>query len=434
MACFFGLSTRISKIGWRNQEFRLIHTDELMEWAPFISDITPFLGGIGAFVLGYVLTPVIIDVSHEKNLFDDPSDERKLHTTTVPNLGGISIFAAVFLVFTLSGYALQPWSPYLAAGLTILFFSGIKDDILVIDPVKKLMLQMLAVGALIAGGDLVITNLGGVFGFHEISYGAGAALTFFTMIVVLNAYNLIDGIDGLAGGIGIIASAFFGWWFWEAGMMSHAILSFILTGSLIAFMIYNFQPASIFMGDTGSQIVGYLLAFLSVSFVKTGVAAGPGVYFSDIVPVLVLSVLIVPLYDTLRVFIMRAFNGESPFTADRRHVHHQLIDMGFSHRASCYILYAYNLLIIGLTLLLAQLEINVLLAAVLGITTLLFPTVQLKRKLLSAMGIRMPSRRQIQVLELKYGMPPKRYTNFNDNDHSNGHEHAGRNREEEVAV
>lgn len=378
-----------------------------MEALFVLEEAVPLLVAIGAFAITYGLIPSIIDVSHLKHLFDDPEDERKLHVSAIPNLGGVAIFAAVFIVFAVSGYALQPWSPYLAAGLTLLFFSGLKDDILVIDPYKKLLIQILAVLLLMVGGNMVITNMGGIFGLHEIAYEAGFGLTFFTMIVVLNAYNLIDGIDGLASGVGAIASLFFGWWFWEAGMMAQSVFAFIIAGSLLAFLRFNFQPASIFMGDTGSQVVGYSLAFLAVAFVEAGVTSPVEVPYQEAVPVLVLSVLIVPLYDTLRVFLFRALRGESPFKADRRHVHHQLIDMGFSHRAACYILYAYTFGIIGMTLTLSWMGVNALLAVVLFTTVLLFPTTRIKRRLLKRLGINMPSRRQIQVMEMKYGMSPK---------------------------
>jgi len=367
----------------------------------------PVIVCVGAFIIAFRAIDVVIDVSHLKNLFDDPLEKRKVHGDPIPHLGGIGIFAAIFISFSLSGFAAQHWAPYLAAGLTLLLFSGIKDDILVIDPNKKLFIQIAAVLALMIGGNLVITDMGGIFGVESIPYAAGFGLTFFTMIVVINAFNLIDGIDGLAGGIGVLASAFLGWWFWDVGMMSHATLSLTLTGALLAFLWYNFQPASIFMGDTGSQIVGYLLAFLAVTFVKTGVTATGSVPFQNAVPVLALSVLIVPLYDTLRVFLVRLVNGKSPFDADRQHVHHQIIDFGFSHSVACYILYSYTLGIIGLSLVLSGLNVNIILGAVLLTTVLLFPTTYLKRKLVKSIGFDMPSSRHVKVFERKYGMHPR---------------------------
>jgi len=153
--------------------------------------------------------------------------------------------------------------------------------------------------------------------------------------------------------------------------------------------------------------VGYLLAFLAVTFVKTGVTATGSVPFQNAVPVLALSVLIVPLYDTLRVFLVRLVNGKSPFDADRQHVHHQIIDFGFSHSVACYILYSYTLGIIGLSLILSGFNVNIILGTVLLSTVLLFPTNYLKRKLVKSLGFEMPSSRQIKVFERKYSMHPR---------------------------
>lgn len=354
---------------------------------------------ISAFVIAYVMIPIIIRVSKLKNLLDDPS-HRKVHISAIPNLGGAAIYAAVLVPFCMAGYAASPWGGTLIAGLTILFFAGMKDDIFVISWDRKLLLQGVAIAALIFGGDVLITDFGGVFGINTIGYFTSVGITFFTMVVVLNAFNLIDGIDGLAGGIGILASLFFGSWFYTAGLMDYAALAFILAASLAGFLRYNFEPAKIFMGDTGSQIVGYLLAFFAVTFVDIGVA-NPAMPFHGIVPVLVLSVLIVPLYDTLRVFIVRMVRGHSPFHADRRHVHHQLIDYGFSHWSACLVIYSFNLIIIGLTLLLDGLDINLLFAAVLASTVLLFPTGRFKRRILSAMNVPIPTEQQITDLENK---------------------------------
>ncbi len=390
-----------------------------MEIAGQLSDFKPFVVGAFSLVVTYIVLPVIIRISHQKHLFDSPTGFRKIHKQATPNLGGVGIFAAFMITFSVSGYATEPWVPYLMGGLIILFFSGIKDDILVISPFKKLILQCLAVAAIIFGGDLVITNLGGVFGYHEIPYPAGAALTFFTMVVVINSYNLIDGIDGLAGGIGVIASLSMGAWFWWVGIIPEAVAAFVLAGSLLAFLWYNFEPASIFMGDTGSQVVGFLLAFLAVSFVSQGVASTVAVPFQPAIPVLILSVLVVPLYDTLRVFIMRVTQGRSPFRPDRLHVHHQLLDLGLSHKSTCYIIYAFNVAIIGMTLLLAPyLSINMLLGFVLLTAVVVFPTLRIKRRLLLKAGIKLPSARRIHILERKYGISsPAARRRLNGNSH-----------------
>lgn len=369
--------------------------------------IFPVLTGIISFFIVYKVMPVIINVSHRKLLFDDPSEARKLHANPIPNLGGIAIFCGVTIAFLLSSYSTAGWVPYLMAGLIVLFFSGIKDDIVMISPNKKLALQILAISAPIVGADLVITDIGGVFGLSSIPYWAGLLLTFFTMVVVVNAYNLIDGIDGLAGGIGIIASLFFAGWFLSAGLFPEAMLATALAGALAGFLWYNFEPASIFMGDTGSQVVGYILAFLAARFVEFGITTEMSIPFKNEVPVLILAVLIVPLYDTLRVFLIRTLNGRSPFSADRLHVHHQLLDAGFSHKTACFIIYSLNISIIGLTLAMANLNVNVMFAAILGLSIVLFPTMGIKRWMFAQIGIRMPSARHINILERKYGFTEK---------------------------
>lgn len=346
-----------------------------------------------AAVICLGLIPAIIRIAKAKHLFDLPDGIRKFHSSVTPNLGGVAIFVAVLFTFSVSGYALQLSSySYLVGGLIILFLTGLKDDILIIAPSKKLFGQILASMLMIWGGDLVIRNLGGIFGMYQIPEFAGILLTLFTFVVVINAYNLIDGIDGLAGGIGVIASTFFGIWFYSIAHMELALLAFIMAGALLGFLKYNYSPASIFMGDSGSQIVGFLLCFLALSFLNIGTTPGLSVPFKNAVPVLAISVLIVPLYDTLRVFIIRTINKRPFFKADRRHIHHQLLGLGFSHREISLITYIQNLTILGLTLLLADLGINMLLGIVLLTSLCIFPTFNLKRNILKAVGFTVPYR------------------------------------------
>lgn len=378
-----------------------------MDFELTAGNLSPLITIVGAAIIAYYAIPVIIKVSHFKHLFDDPSDERKLHTFDIPNLGGIAIFSAATVSFLLSGYATAEWVPYVTAGLILLFFSGIKDDILVISAPKKLAIQLMAIAAPIIGAQCVITDLGGMFGLYEIPYVAGFLLTFFTMVVVINAYNLIDGIDGLAGGIGAMVSLLLGGWFWSVGLLPEAMIAFALFGSLVAFLWYNFEPASIFMGDTGSQVIGYLLSFLAVRFVDFGVTSEIAIPFQNAIPVLILAIFIVPLYDTFRVFLIRTIHGRSPFSADRLHVHHQLIDIGFSHKTSCFIIYSYNIAIVGFTLILADYNVNLLFAGLLATAFILFPTFKFKRRVLRFFGIEVPSARYINTLERKYGITNK---------------------------
>src|SRR6056297_578846 len=180
--------------------------------------------GVLSFFAVYFLVPLLISVAYNKNLFDIPDGQRKLHDRHIPSLGGIAIFVAFICGFSISGYAEQmPGYSYVMAGLTILFFTGLKDDLMRLSPVKKLMIQIFASGIVIIGGGLLIDNFYGLLGIGQLSGWVSVPLTLFTMIVVMNAFNLIDGIDGLAGGVGILASLFFGAGFYVAGEMPMAV-------------------------------------------------------------------------------------------------------------------------------------------------------------------------------------------------------------------
>jgi len=369
--------------------------------------IVAFAGLAAAICL--VTIPAIIRIARANHLYDSPDDIRKFHNGITPNLGGVAIFAAILFVFSVSGYApgfeAYPW---LVGGLLILFFTGIKDDVLLIDPSKKLFGQIAASMLVIWGGDLAVRDMGGVFGFHEIPEIAGVLLTLFTMIVVINAYNLIDGIDGLAGGIGIIASAAFGIWFYLAGATALSLLCAVMIGALAGFLWYNYAPASIFMGDTGSQVVGFLLGFLALSMVKIGSEPGVAVPFKNAVPIIPVAILIVPLYDTIRIFIIRSMKRKPFFKPDRQHIHHQLLGMGLSHQKISWITYLQNLFIIGLTFTIVDLNVNIILGTIVLTSMFIFPTFYLKRNLLKVFGFRIPSPQVLPFADLivKRSSPP----------------------------
>ncbi|WP_158242783.1 MraY family glycosyltransferase [Siphonobacter sp. BAB-5405] len=261
-------------------------------------------------------------------------EARSAHSNRTPTLGGIAIFAG-----TMIGYFL--WQPdgethlhHLAiAGIIILFFTGVKDDILVIAPMKKMLAQIFASALVIIGADLRINDFFGILGIHQIPYLISVLLTVFIFIALTNAINLIDGIDGLAGGIGLIASMIFGSWFLLNAQYPLAILAASLSGSLLGFIRFNFSRTSkIFMGDTGSLILGFVLTLFAVKFIHLNTGAGA---ILD-APILAIVVLVVPIFDTLRVFIIRIMDGRSPFTPDKNHTHHILLAQGLSHfQATC---------------------------------------------------------------------------------------------------
>lgn len=302
-------------------------------------------------------TPSFIKIAHIKHLFDDPSEDRKIHTRNVPLMGGMMIFAGTLFSFLL-------WLPvnemgvikYLIPSLLIMFFVGMKDDIIGTAPVKKLAAHLFVAFIMVLMADVKLTSLHGLFGIREIPEWAGIMLSVFTYIVIINAFNLIDGVDGLAAGVGLIAAIFFGLWFYYAGDWTYAVLSFSLAGSLLAFLRFNFNPAKIFMGDSGSLTIGFLFAVLAIEMIEYEAQDLPQTINNISKPILAMCILVYPLIDTMRVFTLRALKGISPFTADRNHIHHRLMDLGMSHKQTVIIIYLFSLLIIGSSVIAQQFD------------------------------------------------------------------------------
>lgn len=301
-----------------------------------------------SFMIVLLSTPSFILIAKLKHLFDDPSEDRKVHTTQTPLMGGMMIFAGTLFSFLL-------WFPnnemgvvqYLVPSLLIMFFVGMKDDIIGTAPVKKLAAHLVVAFIMVLMADVRLTSLHGLFGIREIPEWASIMLSVFTYIVIINAFNLIDGVDGLAAGIGFIAATLFGLWFYYAGDMVYAVLAFALAGGLLGFLRFNFNPAKIFMGDSGSLTIGFLFAVLAIELIEYEAQNLPKIIDDISKPILAMSIIVYPLIDTIRVFTLRAVKGVSPFTADRNHIHHRLIDLGLGHKQTVIIIYLFNLLIIG---------------------------------------------------------------------------------------
>lgn len=300
-----------------------------------------------AFLITFFAIPAIIKVAKSKKLFDEP-DERKVHKAVIPTLGGLGIFAG-FVVATLMGVPshLTTGLQYFLAAVMVIFFLGIKDDILGLSPTKKFIGQLIAAGIIIKFGGIEIDNLHGFLGITAIPHIASMILTTFTIIVITNSFNLIDGVDGLAGSLGLLTSIVFGIYFYFSGELMYAVMALSLAGTLIGFLIYNFSPAKIFMGDTGSLLIGLLTSIFAIKFMA--VASNPEAAFPLLSsPAIAFAILIVPLFDTLRIFTIRIFNRRSPFSPDRNHIHHFLLDIGFSQRMITIICVSANIVFIGL--------------------------------------------------------------------------------------
>ena len=326
-----------------------------------------------AFLITYFAIPPIIKVAKDKKLFDEP-DERKVHKAVVPTLGGLGIFAG-FIIATLMGVPAHIANElqYFLAAAMVIFFLGIKDDILVLSASKKIIGQLIAAGIIIKFGGIQINNLHGFLNINEIPHIASYVLTAFTIIVITNSFNLIDGVDGLAGSLGLLTSVVFGIYFFITGEVMYSVMALSLAGSLIAFLIYNFSPAKIFMGDTGSLLIGLLNSIFAIKFIA--VAANPEVSLPLLsAPAIAFAILIVPLFDTLRVFSLRIFNRRSPFSPDRNHIHHFLLDLGLSQRMITVICVTANIVFIGLAYALRSQGTTMVIGA-LATAALLFVTV-----------------------------------------------------------
>jgi UDP-N-acetylmuramyl pentapeptide phosphotransferase/UDP-N-acetylglucosamine-1-phosphate transferase len=307
------------------------------------------LAFITAFTLTYFLIPSIVKVAHKKRLWDEP-DERRAHTVNTPSLGGIAIFAGlIFSIVLWTPFAVFGDLQYILCSFLIIFLIGAKDDIDPVEPKIKIAAQLLAATILVFKSKVQISSLYGLFGIYEISNWVAIPLSIFTIIVIINAFNLIDGINGLAGSIGALTFSIFGIWFYLVHHIELAVVAFATVGAIIAFLRYNATPAQIFMGDTGSLMLGIVASVLSIKFIDFHrVFPKDAPYLVDAVPAVTIGILIIPLFDTLRVFAMRMMKGKSPFRPDKTHIHHLLLAVGFSHMQASGVLVLVNLLFIVL--------------------------------------------------------------------------------------
>jgi UDP-GlcNAc:undecaprenyl-phosphate GlcNAc-1-phosphate transferase len=325
------------------------------------------LGFLMAFGITWVIIPSIVGITRLKNITVSPNG-RTSHSNITPTLGGIAIFIGFLLsAITVSGTHYLAEMRYIIAGLIIVFFVGVKDDILIIDPYKKLAGQILAALLIAVFADIRITNLYGLFDIMQLPYIISILLTVFVFIVITNSFNLIDGIDGLASGVGIVATSTFGSWFWINGNIPCSILSFSLVGSLIAFFRFNVfsKKNKIFMGDTGSLVTGFVVSVLVCRFLQLELLTH-GVTKIPSAPSVVCGILIIPLFDSFRVFILRIVQGKSPFKADRQHIHHRILRLGCTHLQTTLILLSVNIFFIVLSYLLRGIGIIWLMGVILA--------------------------------------------------------------------
>ena len=349
----------------------------------------PILSFITAFAVVYFAIPSIIHVARVKHLMDEPND-RGSHVERTPTLGGVAIFAGVL-------FSLVLWTPfevfgdlqYILCAFVILFLIGVKDDLDPMSPWKKLIGQLLAATILVFKANVLMTGLHGVFGIGGLPELISIPLSIFTILVIINAFNLIDGINGLSGSIAVLISVTLGVWFYANDRMDLTILALSMAGATIAFLKYNFTPARIFMGDTGSLFLGTVSAILIITFIELQGTMTEGRWLFQSAPAVAIGILILPLFDTLRVFTIRLLRGRSPFKPDRNHLHHLLIDFGYSHMQATGILVLVNLGFMGLVVWLDRLGTVPLILVILGVAALLSNWLHLavRRRRLSGKGV-----------------------------------------------
>ncbi len=338
-----------------------------------------------SFLVSYKLYPIIIYLSYVKNLFKIP-EQRSSHIHKTPTMGGVGIFFGFTLTFAFIGSILNKYMETgilldLIASLLILFFIGVKDDLLVISPLKKLIAQLLASTIIIIFSDTYITSFYGILGIYELPYVLSLIFTFFAFVLVINAYNLIDGIDGLAGSIALLICIFFGFYFLINEEFTQMLISFSLIGPLIAFLIFNVSPTrKIFMGDTGTMIIGFIIMYQSIIFLEVNQTLNIPFPVKN-APIFILAVLSLPLTDVLRVFIIRIKNGKSPFKPDRNHIHHCFLDSGLTHIQATSIIVLLSLVVMLSAFLLQDLEINLSLFIIVTISCVAYLSFIVKKKL-----------------------------------------------------
>lgn len=282
-----------------------------------------------AALLSFVATPLVRVLAFKIGAVDIPKDDRRMHRVPIPRIGGLAIFIG-FALTVLSFCELTRFHAVMLFGALILTVMGVLDDIFNLNPVCKLAVQIaVAVFAVLEGVSVRFITLGD----DTLLLGKWSVLITVIWIVGLtNSMNLIDGLDGLACGVSAICSISLFIVMIVLGDYRSALITAILIGACVGFMPFNIHPAKIFMGDTGSQVLGYLLALISVQGVfKTHTV------LSFLIP---LSIFGLPLFDTGFAIIRRIIHGKNPFSADRGHIHHRLIDMGFGQKKSVMILYS----------------------------------------------------------------------------------------------
>lgn len=338
-----------------------------------IVELYPFLTTFVSFLIGLSFMPLVINIAKKRNFVVKPN-KRTSHEGVIPNIGGINIFISFLITVFLFTFPLIGQLQFRIFGLFIILIVGFVDDLIDIKPFWKLIGELSSAFFLVVVSDVRILHLHGFLGINELSLLASYCLSFFVFIVIMNSLNLIDGVDGLASGLGILYSLFFAIYFHLTSNINLAISGYAMAGSLIVFFLYNVfgNKRKIFMGDSGSLLLGYMIALFVFEFCKlNALSLIPNEFKMSAAPAVAICVLSVPLFDTLRVMLTRIKKGVSPFHADKNHIHHLLLKTGLKHKQVTFVLLCVSLLYIGLGLIGQDWSIGMLVTIAFIIATVL---------------------------------------------------------------
>jgi UDP-N-acetylmuramyl pentapeptide phosphotransferase/UDP-N-acetylglucosamine-1-phosphate transferase len=297
------------------------------------------LAAITAFSVGFLITPMLIRFLKKMRIGDEPGG-RKIHTSFVPSMGGISFIVSAGVALAIWGWQFPiPEIRYLLGAISLMFFVGLRDDMVELKATHKLLGQLVAVILVVVVADIRIVDLHGFLTIGELNIYFSYAFSAFTLLALTNAFNLIDGLDGLAGTMACIVFACLGSWFIVQGLDSYAVLSFSFLGAILAFLLFNWHPAKIFMGDTGSLTLGFTMGALIIAFMNRNGSLPDGAFMKFQPGISTgIALMMFPLYDMARVFLRRISQGKGPMTPDKSHVHHFMMRMGLKHNEVTMIL------------------------------------------------------------------------------------------------
>jgi UDP-N-acetylmuramyl pentapeptide phosphotransferase/UDP-N-acetylglucosamine-1-phosphate transferase len=304
---------------------------------------------ITAYSVSFLILPVLIAILRKMDIGDLPGG-RKIHKKFIPSMGGIGFVLAAFLAIAIWGWQFPlPDIRYLIGAISLMFLVGLRDDMVELKATNKLLGQLVAVILVVVLSDIRIKDLNGFLGVGELDLFLSYGFSAFVLLALTNSFNLIDGLDGLAGASASLVLAVLGFWFYTQGLESYALIALTFLGGVLAFLFFNWYPAKIFMGDTGSLTLGFVLGALIIAFMENNAALPEGAAWK-FEPVFSagIALMIFPLYDMARVFARRIRRGKDPMTPDKSHVHHFMMRMGLNHSQVTLILLAVQVFFIAL--------------------------------------------------------------------------------------